>query len=101
MLNRLVDLNRYLLKTRRLPGLYESGVRYEREAATGIEHWQAVDVLYASGRGDCEDLAAALCAQRRNEGLPARMRLTRKGRIWHVTIRIGDRVEDPSLRLGM
>lgn len=101
MLNRLVDLNRYLLKSRRLGPLYKSGVRYVPEPNNGVEDWQAVDVLYRSGEGDCEDLACALCAQRRNEGLDARIRLTKKGRIWHVTIRIGDRVEDPSRVLGM
>ena len=106
-LNRLVDLNRHLLKSRRLPPLYRSGVRYQREEDDNeprpVEDWLAVDVLYAKGVGDCEDLAAALCAQRRNEGLPARIRLTKRGRIWHVTIRIGKNgpIEDPSKRLGM
>lgn len=106
MLNRLVDLNRYLYRTRKLPPLYASGVRYVREredyvSARPVEDWQAVDVLYQNRAGDCEDLAAARCAELRNMGLPANIRLTRRGRIWHVTVRVGNKVEDPSRRLGM
>ena len=106
MLNRLVDLNRYLYRTRKLPPLYASGVRYAREADDyvarhPVEDWQAVDVLYRTGKGDCEDIASARCAELRNQGLPANIRLTRRGRIWHVTVRVGDKVEDPSRRLGM
>ncbi len=106
MLNRLVDLNRYLYRTRRLPPLYASGVRYVREeedytARRPVEDWKAVDVLYQTQTGDCEDLAAARCAELRNQGLPANIRLTRRGRIWHVTVRVGTKVEDPSRRLGM
>jgi hypothetical protein len=106
MLNRMVDINRYLYRTRNLPPLYQSGVRYHREkanyiSARPIEEWQCVDVLYMSQKGDCEDLAAARCAELRNQGIPARIRLTRHGRMWHVTVRVGDMIEDPSKRLGM
>ncbi|MDH5644476.1 MAG: hypothetical protein OEZ01_00625 [Candidatus Heimdallarchaeota archaeon] len=105
-LNRLVDLNRWIYRTRSLPPLYQAGVRYRREtedymAAKPVEDWQAVDVLYKNGFGDCEDLAAARCAELRNADVPATIRLTRRGRIWHVTVRTPAGVEDPSRKLGM
>lgn len=106
LLNRLVDINRRLLKTRKFPPLYKSGVRYVREEEDSfdtrhVEDWKAIDVLYATQTGDCEDLAAALCAELQNRGFPARIRLTKRGRMWHVTVKVGNRVEDPSRRLGM
>jgi hypothetical protein len=106
MLNRLVDLNRWLYRTRDLPGLYESGVRYHREKQVPgrkpVERWLAVDALYQAGTGDCEDLAAARVGWLRNKGEPAKIRLTRKGKLWHVTVRRANgEVEDPSRRLGM
>lgn len=107
LLGRLVDINMRVYRTLRLPPLYQSGVRYEREledygSSRPIEDWQAVDVLYQTKRGDCEDLAAARCAELRLQGVDAAIHLTRRGRIWHVTVRVGPgQFEDPSKRLGM
>ena len=57
---------------------------------------------YRTGKGDCEDLAAAKVAEYRERGIPANIRLTRRGRIWHVTVRLPNGMtEDPSKRLGM
>lgn len=107
LLMRLVDINMRIYRTLRLPPLYSAGVRYAREledygSRRPVEDWQAVDVLYQTKRGDCEDLAAALCAERRLQGYNAVINLTRKGRIWHVTVRTRKGfIEDPSKRLGM
>lgn len=106
MLNRLVDIDAYLIRTRRLPPLYESGVRYEAEredlrTLRPVEDWQATDVLYERGLGDCEDLVCTRIAELRLRGIKAAPRLTRDGRILHVTVRVGNRVEDPSRLLGM
>lgn len=111
LLGRLVDVNEYLIRRRRLPPLYESGIRYVREhedyvARRPVEDWQAADVLVATKRGDCEDLACYRCAELRLKGVDAHPRLTRTGRVWHITVAIRERgkplvVEDPSKLLGM
>jgi hypothetical protein len=106
LLSRLVDIDMRLYRTRAFPPLYESGVRYIPEV-TGVvttqpvEDWQAIDVLYATKRGDCEDLACARVAELRVQGYDAHPRITKQGRVWHVTVRCGDQVEDPSKLLGM
>lgn len=101
-LNRLVVINRYLIKTRILPPLYKSGIVYAREAVGQSEHWQTADQLLKSRVGDCEDIAAYRCAELLEAGELARIRLTLKGRTWHVQVRREDgRIEDPSRILGM
>ena len=110
LLNRLVDLDKHLYKTRRLPPLYQSGVRYRREwedvtSPAPREEFLAVDALYAVGFGDCEDLASARCAELLLQKKDAHIRLTRVNQIYHVTVRIRERgrsfIEDPSKLLGM
>lgn len=108
LLNRLIEMNMYLYKTRNLPDLYQAGVRYRREKTPpgrpAIERWQCVDVLYQNGWGDCEDLACARIAYLRVRGERARVRLTKRkpGHTWHVTVRRADGTnEDPSALLGM
>lgn len=101
----------YLIRSRNLPSIYDAGVRYKREpkATNGVrraERWEAVDVLIDRGYGDCEDLAAAVCAQRRLEGKKAYIELIRESsNLVHVVVRIKEPhrsyVEDPSLVLGM
>jgi len=88
------------------PRLYVSGVRYQREP-DGLERWQSIPELLASKRGDCEDLACALAAERRfYDRIPARA--VARGRhqgdhvLYHVVVQYPDgRLEDPSRRLGM
>jgi hypothetical protein len=102
LLNRLVAIDLHLMRTRRLPTLYSSGVRYGREKKRGTEHWQAADELIKSGVGDCEDLACYRVAELRANGEYANVRLTKRRKTWHVTVRREDgTVEDPSRRLGM
>lgn len=110
-LGRLVDIDVYLIRKRRLPPLYQSGVRYVAEtedfrSRNPVEDWQAADEVVRTGEGDCEDLACYRCAELRLQGVDAHPRLTRHGRIWHVTVLIArkhaaDVIEDPSRRLGM
>lgn len=102
MLEGLVRLNQAQLRGSPLPPLYGSGIRYQREAGTG-ERWQSIRQLYQSRRGDCEDLAAALCAQKRAQGIPCRVDLVRTGpRLLHAIVRYPDgTIEDPSKALGM
>lgn len=111
-LNAMVRWNVYLFTTRPgLPPLYESGIRYVREdeaadpqraSFPAIERWQMADVLAVTKRGDCEDLAMYRVGWLRAHGENARIRLTRRGNIWHVTLfRADGRIEDPSARLGM
>lgn len=102
MLEGLVRLNQQQLRSKPLPPLYGSGIRYKREAGTG-ERWQTIRQLYASRRGDCEDLAAALCAQKREAGQACRVDLVRTGpRLLHAIVRFPDgTIEDPSKALGM
>ena len=110
-LNVLVRWNVYLFKTRHLPPLYEAGIRYCRESDKTcdphpnyppVERWQMADVLNMTKRGDCEDLCLYRVGWLRAHGEHARFRLTRRERIWHVSIfRANGQIEDPSARLGM
>lgn len=117
-LGRFVDSDEYLIRTRRLPPLAESGVRYatEREdlySPKPVEDWLLADVLLQRRYGDCEDLAAYRCAELRLRGVNAHPQISRKGNIWHVTVAVYPgkpsrnsvgavvRREDPSRALGM
>ena len=102
-LNRLVSLNRYFMRTRTIPALYKSGTVYAREViGRHSENWQTCIQIARSKVGDCEDLAAYRVAELCELGEDAKIRLSLKGRTWHVTVRRGDgRVEDPSRILGM
>lgn len=92
----------------KLPGIYEAGVVYRREAP-GHEQFCDVHAVLNRGYGDCEDLSAAVVSWRRVRlGEFARPRVTWKrmsaGRwLFHITVLRGDgkTVEDPSALLGM
>lgn len=110
-LGRLVEGDVYLIRTRKLPPLFQSGVYYQSEredfySPRPVENFLYADALLKRGYGDCEDLAGYRCAELRLRGLDAHPQLTRVGRIWHVTVRVkhpDGRVvrEDPSKLLGM
>ena len=103
MLEGLVRLNQQQIRTGgRFVPLYRSGVRYRREAGNG-ERWQTIRQLYRSKRGDCEDLASALCALKREAGQRCRVDLVRTGpRLLDAIVRFPDgTIEDPSKVLGM
>lgn len=108
-LEALVRINQdWLRENPAAPSLYASGVRYAVEP-TGYELWDPYALLLARGAGDCDDLAAARCAElREREGehaaradcYPSSIRDGR--RTWHaIVVRADGTVEDPSARLGM
>lgn len=84
--------------------ILDGSVRYRREPI-GREDWRTRSRVLLDGYGDCEDLAAALAAELRAQGVPARavVRPSRGGRGYHAVVRIrGRRGElDPSRWLGM
>lgn len=91
-----------LSRAKRVPGIYMSGVRYQREPR-GREVWQTFDQIIRAGVGDCEDLAAWRAAELRMAGIPARAVAVRTGpKMFHAVVRYPDgRIEDPSAKLGM
>lgn len=117
LLNALVRYNVHLFQTRRLPSLYQSGIRYIRESdvndphvgefPTKVERWQLADILNRTKRGDCEDLCLYRVGELRAQGQPARFRITSREiapgkKLLHVTlVHSNGHIEDPSARLGM
>lgn len=114
-LNALVRANiRYIgaeiYQGRRVPLLYQSGVRYAEEPwnANGarVEEFADIPTVYARRWGDCDDLAPWRVAELRAMGEPAKIRITWKtlksGRLFHVLVRRANgQIEDPSKILGM
>lgn len=102
-LEALVNINRIILRRNKLPPLYKSGVRYERE---DTEIWRDASIVFDEKFGDCEDLAAWRVAELRNNGKRASCYLTYRNLdgmiIYHVRVlRANGKIEDPSLKLGM
>lgn len=98
----LTLINLAQLQKTALPDLYESDVKYTREPI-GRERWQTITETIARKKGDCEDLAAARCAQLRHAGEDATINVTlvRPG-LMHIRVRRADgSLEDPSKKLGM
>lgn len=94
----------------KLPPLYSSGVRYEREEAKtcwapvagGCEDWLSAWEVLRQGKGDCEDLAAWRAAELILQGEQARAIPKRTKRGWHIIVRReSGTLEDPSAALGM
>jgi len=106
-LDAIAAWNERLASAGAIPPLYGAGVSYRREP----EHRESFsDALIVSRRrfGDCADLSAYRAGELRAEGEPATIRITwaprktRRGRIYHVTVRRADgSIEDPSKVLGM
>lgn len=94
---------RQLRRDPRIPDIYKSGVRYQREEREKNE-WLTVLGALKRGVADCEDLAAWLCAQRRVQGdrnAKVVLKHVRRG-LWHVLVQRGNgAIEDPSAMLGM
>ena len=127
-LDALVQINQVALQEGKengtpLPRLYDSGVVY-REEPPGKEDWCDYRTVLSQGWGDCEDLASALIAERREyDGVDARPKirvkfisrdqLLRIGYpkkfiprdgifLVHVLCELPDwTIEDPSAELGM
>lgn len=101
-LNALTLLDLAELQQAPLPGLYQSGVRYQREGM-GREQWRTALQVLRAGAGDCEDLCAWRAAELTLAGTPARAMPVQVGPgQWHVVVAYLDGfVEDPSIELGM
>jgi hypothetical protein len=105
-----VVLNLHQLRRRRLPPLYQSGVRYRRERCLVVsvpetcERFLTFEQLLIERFGDCDDLAAARASEliHTREDIKARARAYRAGAGYHAIVVRGDgRIEDPSVVLGM
>ena len=93
------------------PPHYESGVVYQEEPPGTDEEFASLPVILARGWGDCDDLAPARCAELRNQGHRAHIRIQWKrfvrpdgmpGKLYHIVVRRSDgSIEDPSRILGM
>jgi hypothetical protein len=108
LLEALCKINEGVLKTRKIPPLYESGVKYIRE--NGTEEW--LDILHVldEGGGDCEDLSCWRVAELRHAGLRSKpfAKWRRVDGIYHYHIQVvrygsdgTPYIEDPSHHLGM
>lgn len=103
LLDCLVNLNlAYLLFHPKTKPLYSAGVRYGR-----TEVWDTIPALYERGYGDCKSLSAAMVAQYRMNGVPARcvhrfIKNKEAGRLdFHILVETAKGFEDPSKVLGM
>jgi hypothetical protein len=85
------------------PDLFTSGVRYVPEKV-GAEDWKTAARVFKDKTGDCEDLAATLCAQtwfRGDRNARVYARLAAPGLI-HMLVRASNGTTiDPSRVLGM
>lgn len=91
----------YLQKHPSTPALYRSGVRYVRTL-----WWEPIPALYESKAGDCKSLSAALIAEYRRAGKPAKVafRWIKKPNgttDYHILVLTENGYEDPSKVLGM
>jgi hypothetical protein len=99
----LIALDRgYLRNHPRTPSLYASGVVYVRTPL-----WLTTEAMYRKGFGDCKSLAAALIAERAQEGIECRpvfrdIRRSDGGLDFHILVQCPDGTyEDPSKVCGM
>jgi hypothetical protein len=105
-----VTLNLYQMQRRRLPPLYQSGVRYEREKCLiygrpeTCERFLTAEQLLLERVGDCDDLSCYRTSELICSGVDprARARVYRSGAGYHAIVVRGDgTIEDPSALLGM
>lgn len=111
-LGMLIAANRLYLRTHPdAPPLYESGVRYLRDAeqatqkSPDAELWLTIPDAIAYGGADCKVLAAwrvAELVEAGEDATPLVVPPRPGGHTWHVTVQRGDgSEEDPSKILGM
>lgn len=102
-----VRINQIYLRTHHVPLLYASGVIYQEEPQTGYEEFACIEPIYKRGWGDCDDLAPWRCAELRNAGEKAKIRIQWKRqpsgqKLFHIVVRRENgAIEDPSRILGM
>tara|TARA_B100000963_G_C22455182_1_gene593009 strand:- start:84 stop:518 length:435 start_codon:yes stop_codon:yes gene_type:complete len=122
LLEGLVKVNQAQIQRRKKKGTYRpffilrsiqnGDLRYKK--ADPIEHWKSYEELHSSvtdekmagtikGGADCEDLSAAVVAEFREEGIPARTYVYHaRPKLYHVIVHT-DRwgLLDPSITAGM
>lgn len=92
----------YLRSHPNTPALYNSGVYYCRDERGKERQWWDVQAVRANGCADCKALAAWRAAELIVAGYPAEpIVTTTDGTLFHVVVRIGNKIEDPSAILGM
>ncbi len=92
----------YLHEHTRTPALYQSGVYYCRDERGKEKQWWDIPAVLANGCADCKALAAWRAAELIVAGHAAEPYVfTRDGNLFHVVVRVGNQVEDPSAILGM
>jgi len=93
---------RYLRNHPNTPPLYASGVVYMKTPG-----WLTIEAMYRKGYGDCKSLAAALIAERAEQGIECRpvfrdIKRGDGGYEFHILVQCPDgRYEDPSKICGM
>lgn len=106
----LTAIDMFQMGWHRLPPLYKSGIRFQRESAKtcwapvagGCEDWLTALELLRQGKGDCEDLGCYRTAELRRAGERASAIPIRWTGGWHIVVRRASGVlEDPSVLLGM
>lgn len=105
----LVRLDQMYLRVHpETPPLYQTGVRYLRDAdgatqeTPPAELWLTIPDCIRAGGADCKVLSAWRCAELREAGEHARCVLSHRGSLWHVrVVRSDGTIEDPSRLLGM
>jgi hypothetical protein len=102
----LTALNREILRRHPLPPLYETGIRYHREArlpdGSSREQWLTAPVIYMRKAGDCEDLGCFRAAELQLQGIDAHAICKRSSVGFHIVVQYADgTIEDPSRKLGM
>lgn len=103
LMEALVQINKTYIETHRVPPLYKTNVIYKIEKG---ENWKDIPNIIDDGWGDCEDLACWRTAELQYAGVKARpyIKWRKVGRLWvyHALVwRPGNKIEDPSLALGM
>lgn len=108
ILDAQVKINQLYLRLHNVPPLYQAGVRYQEEdPRQGFEEFANIPIIIARGWGDCDDLAPWRCAELREAGEKACIRVQWKkqqsgGKLFHILVRRENgQIEDPSLILGM
>lgn len=109
LLDALVMVDQLFLRLHHAPALYKSGVRYREEPPTyvtfsdgqqrAVEEFASAAIVLGRLWGDCDDLAPFRCAELRNKGEQATIRIQWKrqasGRkLYHIVVRRPPNVPD-------
>lgn len=84
------------------PPLYDSGIYYCPDERGREVQWWDIPQILSHGCADCKGLVAYRIAELREAGYPAVPYVTTDdGSLFHVRVRSGSVIEDPSKLLGM